>query len=236
MTLQEVKSKLLSVDLDLFVSLILSPITLIARGIAAQTATIIFDKNGNPDREQSWVNGDKIGKCDVVQWGTLVQDIVVGTAATGGFTAAEINLNTIGGHRFEVTHGRCEADPFLDATSEGLCCDQRTSKVTYKFTKHCTIGALMATCGPKGWDMDTHPINDLTVTTYRLCDSCEADHTTDGCAAKGYCGIPSPHTNRMPAAMLCDRMCQPTQHGNCRPRHIFSELVSHLADQITPEE
>jgi len=52
----------------------------------------------------------------------------------------------------------------------------------------------------------------------------------------GYCGSPSPKTNRMPAAMLCDRMCQPTQHGNCRPRHIFSELVAHLADQATPEE
>jgi len=92
----------------------------------------------------------------------------------------------------------------------------------------------MATCGPEGWGADLHPINELTVTIYRQCDICPTSDT--GCSAHGYCGLPSPYSNRMPAAMLCDRMCQPTQHGNCRPRHIFSELVAHLADQITPDE
>jgi len=118
-------------------------------------ASVNFDTNGHPHRDQSWINGEKVGKCDVVQWGTLVQDIVEGTLMKPAGFGETINpLENIGGHRYDVTHGLCEADPFLEATSEGFCCNQRLSKVTYTFRKHCTIGALMATCGPKGWNAE----------------------------------------------------------------------------------
>ena len=51
------------------------------------------------------------------------------------------------GHRYVVTYGACAEDDFLGSMSEGTCCNQKTSKVEYRFKKRCTIDSLSKTCG-----------------------------------------------------------------------------------------
>merc|ERR1712228_816256 len=60
---------------------------------------------------------------------------------------------------------------------------------------------------------------------HRQCDECP--QAANKCSAFGYCNLANPYSNTMPAAMMCDRMCQPNSNG-CRPRHIFSELTNKM--------
>jgi hypothetical protein len=120
------------------------------------------------------------------------------------------------GHRYVVTYESCNADDFLGSMSEGLCCNQRTSQVTYRFKKRCTIDSLAKTCGLTG---DFATAAEMKVIVHRQCEVCG-----ENCSPFAYCGQPNPYSNELPSTMLCQNNCQATEQG-CRPRHIFSEIA-----------